>query len=78
MAEELKNTPGDEMNIEEMFSKIEEKLAMLGRNDISLEESLMAYEEGIHYINACHEAINSVEKKVMVIRENGKLENFES
>lgn len=60
------------MNIDEMFQKIEEQISLLEKDDISLEDSLTAYEEGMKYIKSCNEAITSVEQKVLIIRENGE------
>ena len=36
----------------------------------------VTYEEGMKYIKSCHEAITSVEKKVMLIRENGETDEL--
>ena len=63
-------------NVDEMFQKIEEQIELLERDDIPLEESLSAYEEGMKYIKSCHEAITAVEKKVMLIRENGETDEL--
>ncbi|MDD6656752.1 MAG: exodeoxyribonuclease VII small subunit [Lachnospiraceae bacterium] len=64
------------LNIDEMFQKIEDQIQILEREDVPLEESLTAYEEGMKYIKSCHEAITSVEKKVMLIRENGETDEL--
>lgn len=64
------------LNIDEMFQKIEDQIQILEREDVPLEESLTAYEEGMKYIKSCHEAITGVEKKVMLIRENGETDEL--
>ena len=61
---------------ENAIKKIEEQIELLERDDIPLEESLSAYEEGMKYIKSCHEAITAVEKKVMLIRENGETDEL--
>lgn len=66
----------ENMSIEETFAKLEETITQLEKEDISLEESLKAYEQGMEYIKSCNEAIDKAEKKVLVIRENGELDEF--
>ncbi len=64
------------MTIEETFAKLEETIAQMETDDISLEDSLKAYEQGMEYIKSCNEAIDRAEKKVLVIRGNGELDEF--
>lgn len=64
------------MTIEEAFTKLDETIVKLESEDISLEDSLKAYEQGMQYIKSCNEAIDRAEKKVLVIRENGELDEF--
>lgn len=66
----------ENMSIEETFAKLEETITQLEADDISLEDSLKAYEQGMEYIKSCNEAIDKAEKKVLVIRENGELDEF--
>ena len=66
----------ENMSIEETFAKLEETITQLEKEDISLEDSLKAYEQGMEYIKSCNEAIDKAEKKVMVIMENGELDEF--
>lgn len=65
-----------DVTIEEAFLKLDETITKLESGDISLEDSLKAYEEGMKYIHACNASIDLAEKKVMVIRENGELDEF--
>ena len=65
-----------DITIEEAFKKLDEAIAKLESEDISLEDSLNAYEEGMKYIHSCNDAIDRAEKKVLVIRENGELDEF--
>lgn len=64
------------MSIEETFTKLDETVARLESQDISLEDSLKLYEQGMQYVRACNETIDLAEKKVLVIRENGELDEF--
>ncbi|MGN0131856.1 MAG: exodeoxyribonuclease VII small subunit [Lachnospiraceae bacterium] len=67
---------GKDMTIEEAFARLDETIAQLETENITLEDSLKAYEQGMQYIKTCNEAIDRAEKKVLVIRENGELDEF--
>lgn len=64
------------MSLEEKFAKLEETLAGLEREDISLEESFAAYYEGMQILKQCNAEIDKVEKQVQKISEDGTLEEF--
>ena len=66
-----------ELTIEEAFTKIEEKIHALEKEDISLEDSFNVYQDGMKLLKYCHEAIEEVEAKVQKIAEDGSLEEFE-
>lgn len=68
--------PERELSLEEAFSKIEEKIAFLEEEDISLEGSFRAYQDGMQLLKYCSEKIDRVEKKVLKISEDGGLDEF--
>lgn len=65
-----------EMNLEESFQLLEEKLQILESEDISLEDSFKIYKEGMDLLRQCHEKIDYVEKKVLEMNEAGDLVEF--
>ncbi|MBE5885903.1 MAG: exodeoxyribonuclease VII small subunit [Lachnospiraceae bacterium] len=62
--------------LEENFAKIEEILADLERNDISIEDAFNKYSDGVELLKQCDESIDRVEKKVLKLMESGKTEEF--
>ncbi|MBP7349625.1 MAG: exodeoxyribonuclease VII small subunit [Butyrivibrio sp.] len=64
-------------SIEEAFSEIEKKIALLEKEDVSLEDSFRYYQEGMDLLKYCNESIDQVEKKVQKISSDGKTEDFE-
>ena len=66
----------ENFNIEEGFSMLEETVAKLERDDISLEESFATYEQGMKLLKRCNDAIDLVEKKVLVLNEKGEINEF--
>ena len=65
-----------EATLEENFAKIEEILADLERNDISIEDAFNKYSDGVELLKQCDESIDRVEKKVLKLMESGKTEEF--
>ena len=63
-------------NLEEAFAKLEETVEVLEREDISLEESFKEYQKGMELLKKCSETIDRVEKKVLILNENGSLDEF--
>lgn len=65
------------MTIEQNFEKIEMLLEQLEAEDISLEASFKAYEEGMKLIQKCNATIDKVEKKVLEIVDDQSVKEFE-
>ena len=66
----------EHFNLEEAFAKFEETVEVLEREDISLEESFKEYQKGMELLKKCSETIDRVEKKVLILNENGGLDEF--
>lgn len=65
-----------ELSLEEAFEQIEEVIARLENEEITLEESFQEYNRGMQLLKHCNEAIDKVEKKVLQINEEGGLDEF--
>lgn len=65
-----------ELNLEEAFAKLEETVADLEREDISLEDSFLVYQKGMELLKQCNQAIDRIEKKVLVLEEDGGMHEF--
>lgn len=63
-------------NIEEVFQVLDETVEKLGSRDISLEESFRLYQQGMELLRYCSEKIDTVEKKMLKMNENGELSEF--
>ncbi len=60
------------LTLEESFDTLEELIEQLQSGDLTLEASFQKYEEGMKMIKNCNEAIDKVEKKLVVIQEGEK------
>lgn len=65
-----------ERSIEELFQILDETVEKLESRDISLEESFKLYEQGMELLRSCNDKIDTVEKKMLQISENGELSEF--
>lgn len=63
-------------SLEEAFGQLEEVIAHLGTEEITLEESFREYNRGMRLLQQCNTAIDQVEKKVLQINEDGGLDEF--
>lgn len=67
---------GEELSVEEAFVQIEEVIANLEAEEITLEQSFQEYNRGMRLLQHCNETIDRVEKKVLKINEDGGLDEF--
>lgn len=66
----------ENIKLEEAFQDLEEIIKKLENKDISLEDSFKLYKEGMETLKICNEKIDKVEKKVLIIREDGETDEF--
>lgn len=64
------------MTLEEAFSQLEAVTKELEKEDITLEESFAVYQKGMQLLQFCNDSIDKVEKKVLVLNGEGKLDEF--
>ena len=65
-----------ELTLEEAFARLEEVTRTLEDEGISLEESFAVDQKGMELLKYCNESIDKVEKKVLVLNGEGKLDEF--
>ena len=58
------------LTLEESFEQLDDIIGQLQDGDMTLEDSFKKYEEGMKLIKNCNDAIDKVEKKLIVL-ENG-------
>lgn len=63
-------------NLEEMFDRLNQVIGTLEGEDVSLEEAFGLYDQGMKLIRRCNQTINEVEKKILVLDENGEKHEF--
>ena len=54
-------------SLDQMFAQLEEVAGKMEGEEISLEESFELYSKGMNLLKQCSQAIDEVEKKVLVL-----------
>lgn len=72
----MKKQEKEELTLEESFEQLEEILSALESREITLEESFQTYARGMELLKQCNEKIDTVEKKMQLINEEGELSDF--
>ena len=65
-----------ERTLEEAFLRLDEIIQKLEKKDTTLEDSFLGYQEGIDLIKFCNQQIDTVEKKILVLNEEGEADEF--
>ena len=62
-----------ENNFETSLKRIEEVIALLEKNELSLDESIKLYQEGIELTASSYQKLNEVEKQSIRILEESEI-----
>ena len=65
-----------ELSLEASFEKLEGILREMDSGELSLEEAFDRYAEGMKLLRRCSASIDTIEKKVQVLSDEGTLEEF--
>ncbi len=64
------------LSLEASLEKLEQVMEELGSPELSLEESFAKYKQGMDLLLQCNQAIDKVEKELMILEENGISDEF--
>ncbi|MCI8814147.1 MAG: exodeoxyribonuclease VII small subunit [Lachnospiraceae bacterium] len=77
MKEQKKQDAVDEsMTLEEAFRQLDGVVERLESREITLEESFKVYQSGMNLLKTCNDKIDRVEKKMLLMDEDGGLREF--
>lgn len=65
-----------EQTLEQVFEQLDEVVEKLEGESVSLEESFQLYHKGMDLLKICNDKIDTVEKKMMILDENGEQHEF--
>ena len=62
--------------MKKLLKKLDGIVEQLERADVSLEESFLIYQTGMKLLKECSEKIDTVEKRMLMMNEDGGLSEF--
>ena len=65
-----------EMGLEERFAAIELILDQMEDENVTLDESFELYKKGMEQMKVANQALDQIEKAMLVMNESGELEEF--
>ena len=66
----------EEITLDEAFLALDGIIEALESHEITLEESFQKYKQGMELVKTCSEKIDVVEKKVLILNEDGETYEF--
>ena len=65
-----------EQSLETVCEQLDEIVGQLEAENVSLEDSFALYHKGMDLLKVCNEKIDTIEKKMMILDENGEQHEF--
>lgn len=65
-----------EMGLEERFAAIESILDQMEDENVTLDESFELFKKGMEQMKVANQALDQIEKAMLVMNESGELEEF--
>ena len=62
--------------LETVFEELDQIIENLDCENVSLEESFQMYHQGMDLLKVCNEKIDAIEKKMIMLDENGEEHEF--
>ena len=63
-------------SLEEVFEQLDQIAVQLEGAEVSLEDSFQLYYKGMELLKICNDKIDTVEKKMLILDENGEQHEF--
>ncbi|MDY5022757.1 MAG: exodeoxyribonuclease VII small subunit [Blautia sp.] len=76
MTDELQREEIPEKTIEDAFKELDLLAQKLEDRETSLEESFLLYKKGMELLKYCNNKLDTVEKKMQLLNEDGSLSEF--
>ena len=62
----------EDKSLELVFGQLDEVVKQLVEKDVSLEDSFRLYRQGMELLKVCNDKIDLIEKKMLILDENGE------
>lgn len=70
------NTVKENRTLEELFQELDGMMRQMEEPGLSLEQSFSLYHRGIELLQSCNEKIDTVEKQIQILEEDGECHEF--
>ena len=67
-----------QQTLQEIFAQLDEVIAGMEQEEVSLEETFELYHKGMDMLKLCNKRIDKVEKKMLLLDNEGEEHEFES
>lgn len=78
MSEMIEPTSDDELTFEEAMAELDELVSRMEDGELSLDDSLKAFERGVMLTRKCQEALSQAELRVKTLTDADTLEELNS
>ncbi len=73
---EIKTNENEELKLEEAFARLDAIAEKLEDRETSLEDSFQLYQQGMELLKYCSGRLDTVEKKILQLNEDGTFSEF--
>ena len=70
--------PEDNRTLQDIFAQLDEVIEGMEQEEVSLEETFELYHKGMDMLKLCSDKIDKVEKKILLLDDEGEEPEFES
>jgi exodeoxyribonuclease VII small subunit len=74
--QEKEQEQAQEPELEERFASLAAILDEMESEEVTLERSFALYQQGLMHVKAANASLDSIEKKILVLNDEGGLEEF--
>lgn len=78
MKKEENQSQEKKLTLQELFVQLDEVVKNMEQGEVSLEESFEFYHKGMDLLKACNDRIDKVEKKMILLDNEGEEHEFEN
>lgn len=70
------STVKENRTLEELFQELDGMMRQMEEPGLSLEQSFSLYHRGIELLKSCNDKMDTVEKQIQILEENGECHEF--
>lgn len=68
----------ESFSVEEAFTKLSDIVEKMDEPEVTLEESMQLYRNGVELLNQCGDTLDRIEKELIILTEEGEISDGEN